>query len=113
MNARNGCWCSLIFRALTVRDFLIAVSLRPAEYPCLRCCLAVYTMYLHTRGPPMASATAQAQLVRWGNSLAVRIPKNVADEARLAEGDKLVLKVESPGNVAIKAVEKPSLEELL
>jgi antitoxin MazE len=61
----------------------------------------------------MASATAQAQLVRWGNSLAVRIPKNVADEARLAEGDKLVLKVESPGNVAIKAVEKPSLEELL
>jgi antitoxin MazE len=61
----------------------------------------------------MTSATAQAQLVRWGNSLAVRIPKNVADEARLAEGDKLVLKVESPGNVAIKAVEKPSLEELL
>lgn len=61
----------------------------------------------------MASATAQAQLVRWGNSLAVRIPKNVADEARLAEGDKLVLQVESPGNVAIKAVEKPSLEELL
>jgi antitoxin MazE len=61
----------------------------------------------------MASATAQAQLVRWGNSLAVRIPKNVADEARLAEGDKLVLKVESPGNVAIKAVEKPSLEELV
>ena len=61
----------------------------------------------------MASATAQAQLVRWGNSLAVRIPKNIADEARLAEGDKLLLKVESPGNVAIKAVEKPSLEELL
>jgi antitoxin MazE len=61
----------------------------------------------------MASATAQAQLVRWGNSLAARIPKNVADEARLAEGDKLVLKVESPGNVAIKAVEKPSLEELV
>ena len=61
----------------------------------------------------MASATAQARLVRWGNSLAVRIPKNVADEARLAEGDTLVLKVESPGNVAIKAVEKPSLEELV
>lgn len=61
----------------------------------------------------MATATAQAQLVRWGNSLAVRIPKNVADEARLAEGDKLVLQVESPGNVAIKAVERPSLDELV
>ena len=34
-------------------------------------------------------AAAQAQVVRWGNSLAVRIPKNVADEARLAEGDRL------------------------
>ncbi len=58
-------------------------------------------------------AAAQVQLVRWGNSLAVRIPKNVADEARLAEGDKLVLQVESPGNVAIKAIERPTLDQLL
>lgn len=58
-------------------------------------------------------ATAQAQMVRWGNSLAVRIPKNVADEGRLAEGDKLVLKVESPGNVTITALERPSLDELV
>ncbi len=61
----------------------------------------------------MATAKAQAQMVRWGNSLAIRIPKNVVDEARLSEGDKLVLQVESPGNVAIKAVERPSLGELL
>jgi len=61
----------------------------------------------------MGNAKAHAQIVRWGNSLAVRIPKNVADEARLAEGDKLVLQAESPGNVAIKAVESPSLDELL
>jgi antitoxin MazE len=58
-------------------------------------------------------ATAQAQMVRWGNSLAVRIPKNVADEARLAEGDRLVLEVESPGKVAIKAVNRPTLDQLL
>ncbi len=56
---------------------------------------------------------AQAQVVRWGNSLAVRIPKSVADEARLAEGDKLVLQVESPGHVAIKAIDRPTLEQLL
>lgn len=61
----------------------------------------------------MGTAKAQAQMVRWGNSLAIRIPKNVVDEARLSEGDKLVLQVESPGNVAIKAVERPSLDELL
>lgn len=58
-------------------------------------------------------ASAQAQMVRWGNSLAVRIPKNVADEARLAEGDKLVVQVESPGILAIKAVERPTLDQLL
>ncbi|MGA2992870.1 MAG: AbrB/MazE/SpoVT family DNA-binding domain-containing protein [Candidatus Korobacteraceae bacterium] len=58
-------------------------------------------------------AVAHAQMVRWGNSLAVRIPKNVADEARLAEGDRLILQVESPGNVAIRAVERPTLDELL
>lgn len=58
-------------------------------------------------------AAAHAQMVRWGNSLAVRIPKNVADEARLAEGDRLVLEVESPGTVAIKAIERPTLDQLL
>lgn len=58
-------------------------------------------------------ASAKAQLVKWGNSLAVRIPKNVADEAQLSEGDKLVLHVEAPGNVAIKAVERPTLNQLL
>jgi antitoxin MazE len=58
-------------------------------------------------------ADAQAQVVRWGNSLAVRIPKNVADAARLAEGDNLVLEVSAPGLVEIKAVQHPSLEQLL
>lgn len=56
---------------------------------------------------------AHAQMVRWGNSLAVRIPKQVADEARLAEGDRLVIEVAAPGTVAIKAVAKPTLDQLL
>jgi antitoxin MazE len=58
-------------------------------------------------------ATAQAQMVRWGNSLAVRIPKNVADEAQLAEGDKLIMQVEAPGKVAIKSIERPTLDQLV
>jgi antitoxin MazE len=57
--------------------------------------------------------TASAQMVRWGNSLAVRVPQKVADEARLPEGDTLLLQVESLGNVAMKAVERASLDELL
>lgn len=56
---------------------------------------------------------ANVQMVRWGNSLAVRIPKAVAEEAHLAEGDRLVLEVEAPGNVTIKAIERPTLDQLL
>jgi antitoxin MazE len=57
---------------------------------------------------------ARAQMVRWGNSLAVRIPKNLAEEAALREGDNLVLEVESRGAVALKAVERPkTLDELI
>lgn len=58
-------------------------------------------------------AAAQAQMVRWGNSLAVRIPKNVAEEAHLSEGDKLVLQTEAPGNVLLKAIERPTLDQLI
>lgn len=49
-----------------------------------------------------------------GNSLAVRIPKKLADEAKLREGDRLVLEVEGPGAVAIKAVRRPkTLDQLI
>jgi len=48
---------------------------------------------------------AKAQVSRWGNSLAVRIPKHVADEAGLREGDNLVLEVAEQGSVAIKLAE--------
>jgi antitoxin MazE len=57
---------------------------------------------------------SKAQLAKWGNSLAVRIPKNLADEARLREGDYLLLEVEQQGAVSLKAVKRPkSLEELI
>ncbi len=57
---------------------------------------------------------ARAQLAKWGNSLAVRIPKNLAEEAKLHEGDYLVLEVEEQGVVAIKAVRRPkTLHDLI
>ena len=56
----------------------------------------------------------KAQLAKWGNSLAVRIPKSLADVAKLREGDRLVLEVEGPGSVAIKAVRRPkTLDQLI
>ena len=58
--------------------------------------------------------TAKAQIARWGNSLAVRIPRQVAEEAGLREGDAVALAVESRGAVAIKAVPAPpTLSELV
>ena len=57
---------------------------------------------------------AKAQMVKWGNSLAVRIPKRLADEAKLREGDDLILEVKSQGTLALNAVARPAtLEELV
>jgi antitoxin MazE len=57
---------------------------------------------------------AKAQMLRWGNSLAVRIPKYVAEEAHLKEGDALVLEVLAQGSVALKVAPcTATLEELL
>jgi len=52
---------------------------------------------------------AKAQLGRWGNSLAVRLPKHVAEEAGLREGDDLILEVEAQGLVAIKLAQRTLL----
>ncbi len=45
-------------------------------------------------------ASNRAQLVRWGNSHAVRIPKKVVEEARLHEGQDLEIRVEA-GRIAL------------
>jgi antitoxin MazE len=58
--------------------------------------------------------TAKAQMVKWGNSLAVRIPKVVAEEAAMKEGDELIIEVLSPGALAVKAAKNPpTLDELI
>ena len=55
----------------------------------------------------------KAQVVKWGNSLAVRIPKAVAQEARMQEGDPIVIEA-LEGRVELRPVEPiPTLEELV
>jgi len=39
----------------------------------------------------------KTQVAKWGNSMAVRIPKNVAEVAKLRPGDNLELSVEGSG----------------
>jgi antitoxin MazE len=55
----------------------------------------------------------KAQVAKWGNSLAVRIPKDVAEQARLHEGDSIVIEA-LDGHVELRPAERiPTLEELV
>jgi antitoxin MazE len=54
-----------------------------------------------------------AQVVKWGNSLAIRIPKLVAEEAGVSEGDPIELEAER-GEIKLRRREKiPTLRQLV
>lgn len=56
----------------------------------------------------------KTQLAKWGNSLAVRIPRPVASAAALKPGDDLQVEADGRGRVKIrKKKNKPTLAELL
>jgi antitoxin MazE len=55
----------------------------------------------------------KAQVVKWGNSLAVRIPKAVAEQARMKEGDAILIKA-ARGRIELRPAERiPTLKELV
>jgi len=49
-----------------------------------------------------ATGTARVQVVKWGNSQAVRLPKEVLQQAHLREGDELTIHAEE-GRIALEA----------
>jgi antitoxin MazE len=49
-----------------------------------------------------STAAARVKVVKWGNSQAVRLPKDVLKLARLREGDELTVWVEN-GRIALEA----------
>ena len=56
----------------------------------------------------------KAQMVKWGNSLAVRIPKPVIEQAKLKEGDSLEIEAAAEGHVELRRATKvPSLAKLI
>lgn len=56
----------------------------------------------------------RARVMKWGNSLAVRIPGPIAKEASLRLGDPLEIEVADQGSVRLHRVGKlPSLAELV
>jgi antitoxin MazE len=57
----------------------------------------------------------KAQMVRWGNSLAVRIPKPITAEARISEGDYVEIEA-SEGRIQLRRASKSKrlrLEDLI
>jgi antitoxin MazE len=55
----------------------------------------------------------KVQVVKWGNSHAVRIPKTVLDRAELREGDQLEVRVEDRRISLEPAVPKLKLRDLV
>jgi len=54
------------------------------------------------------------QVAKWGNSLAVRIPRAIVKDAGLAVGDRLSLEVEPDGSIVLRTSrQKYSLDELV
>ena len=57
--------------------------------------------------------SARVQLVKWGNSHAVRIPKRIMEKAEIREGDELDIRVEE-GRIAIEpAAPRLTLDDLV
>jgi antitoxin MazE len=54
-----------------------------------------------------------SRVQRWGNSLAVRLPKVVADQAGLREGADVTISVEDGTLVIRKSVKRTTLADLL
>jgi antitoxin MazE len=54
-----------------------------------------------------------SQIVKWGNSLAVRIPKPLAEEAGVREGDSIVIEA-TEGIINLRPKQRvPTLRELV
>jgi antitoxin MazE len=53
------------------------------------------------------------KIVRWGNSLGIRIPKQIAEQAQLKEGDEIELSREGNQLIITPQKKKYTLEELL
>jgi len=54
-----------------------------------------------------------AQISKWGNSLAIRLPKHLADQVQFTEGTSVTLSIEEGAIVLRKAGRSYALDQLL
>ena len=57
-------------------------------------------MYIPTAAAHSGESTMQATICKWGNSLGLRIPRGLAEDAGLAEGSVVELRLEDGRLVA-------------
>jgi antitoxin MazE len=57
-------------------------------------------------------ASAKVQLVKWGNSQAVRIPKSILEQSNLSEGAELEVRVEN-GSIWLEPLKQQATLEAL
>ena len=56
----------------------------------------------------------KVQMVKWGNSMAIRIPQPLVKQARLKEGDTLEIEAPAEGQLELRRAHKiPSLVQLV
>jgi len=56
----------------------------------------------------------KTQMAKWGNSLAIRIPKAIIEEARLKEGDSLEIEAAGDGRLEVRRRGRiPTLAQLV
>lgn len=53
------------------------------------------------------------KIARWGNSLGIRIPKQIAEQVQLNEGDEIEISTDKNKLILIPQKKKYTLEELL
>jgi antitoxin MazE len=54
-----------------------------------------------------------ATISRWGNSVAVRIPRSVLERTRLHEGDTVEVEASEDGGLVLHPVRRKSLTEMV
>jgi len=55
----------------------------------------------------------KAKITKWGNSYAIRLPKNLVDDMKLADESDLLLEKKENGFLITKPTKKKQLSELL
>lgn len=54
-----------------------------------------------------------ATISRWGNSVAVRIPRSVLERSRLHEGDSVEVEAGADGGLVLRPVRRKNLSDLI